>query len=557
MGRAKREAFGARQRGLRAATLTLVSSLAVSTLTACGATADNFTPRTPVDEESQVEGSASLEAHPPAPPEDVAIGVQTDWYEDTDPSAVVEAQPVLDKYGSWEENGTYGTVWYPSRAVVGADFVPYASGGRWAYDGEWVWVSDYEWGWLPFHYGRWVMVPSRGWGWIPGRRYAGAWVSWAYGPAYVGWAPLAPSYYWYGGSAVGVHFYGAPYYVYCPHNQVFHPSVGAHVSHGPSAGAIASSTPPYIPAKPSVEGGPRIPASPEVNPARTPASPGVGPGPRLLGYQDTAIVRPSGAGVDRARAFASPADAVRVGFRPPASSGEFADGKTPRYAAQERDAYRGPAGEAAGGYQGAERIRAPRGFAAPTPAYSSTSVRAPAASAAAASDPWRVETRRPWTPSSEPSSDPWRTAPSARFQSSAATTRAPAPSYGAARTLSTPAPAPASPTFSRSTSPTFAPASPTFRPSSPSFSTASPSYRPAPSPAPMARPSSPSFSPAPSYRPSSPAPAYRPSAPTFSPAPAARAPSFSPAPAVRAPAPAPRPSTPPPAAPANRAVRRH
>jgi hypothetical protein len=27
----------------------------------------------------------------------------------------------------------------------------YVTGGHWSYDGDYVWVSDYPWGWVPFH----------------------------------------------------------------------------------------------------------------------------------------------------------------------------------------------------------------------------------------------------------------------------------------------------------------------------------------------------------------------------------------------------------------------
>src|SRR6185503_6754049 len=40
-----------------------------------------------------------------------------------------------------------------------------------------------------YHYGRWQFVGSQ-WCWFPGSVFAGAWVSWSWGPAYVGWAPL-------------------------------------------------------------------------------------------------------------------------------------------------------------------------------------------------------------------------------------------------------------------------------------------------------------------------------------------------------------------------------
>jgi len=79
----------------------------------------------------------------------------------------------LDPYGNWVEDATYGTAWVPSPTVVGDDFTPYQTAGHWAYDDDYVWVSEYSWGWAPFHYGRWVYVGGVGWEWIPGRTYAG------------------------------------------------------------------------------------------------------------------------------------------------------------------------------------------------------------------------------------------------------------------------------------------------------------------------------------------------------------------------------------------------
>jgi hypothetical protein len=42
---------------------------------------------------------------------------------------------------------------------------------------------------VPYHYGRWAYDPVAGWIWFPGYTYAPAWVYWAYGPSYIGWAP--------------------------------------------------------------------------------------------------------------------------------------------------------------------------------------------------------------------------------------------------------------------------------------------------------------------------------------------------------------------------------
>src|SRR5690242_8995767 len=92
-------------------------------------------------------------------PEDVEVPAQPDQYSDTDPSALSDFRAPLAPYGSWVDDPTYGTVWIPHRTVVGDDFVPYQTAGHWAMDGaNYVWLSDYSWGWLPFHYGRWVFI---------------------------------------------------------------------------------------------------------------------------------------------------------------------------------------------------------------------------------------------------------------------------------------------------------------------------------------------------------------------------------------------------------------
>ena len=108
------------------------------------------------------------------------ISTSTDEWADTDPSALTDFREPLQGYGTWVADDTYGTVWVPDTGVVGADFAPYQSGGYWTLtdDGDWLWVSTYDWGYVPFHYGRWIWISARGWAWIPGRVYAPAWVAW-------------------------------------------------------------------------------------------------------------------------------------------------------------------------------------------------------------------------------------------------------------------------------------------------------------------------------------------------------------------------------------------
>ena len=147
-----------------------------------------------------------------------AIGTDTDSYDDNDPSALNDFRAPLDPYGTWVDDPTYGTVWVPSASAVGPDFQPYVSAGHWAYDDDYVWVSDYPWGWAPFHYGRWIFIEGRGWSWIPGREYRGAWVTWSVddGYSYLGWAPMGPAFVWFGGVAVGWHGYWGPRWAYVP-----------------------------------------------------------------------------------------------------------------------------------------------------------------------------------------------------------------------------------------------------------------------------------------------------------------------------------------------------
>lgn len=164
---------------------------------------------------------------PQAPPE-------LDNEPETDPQALNEFRPTLDPYGAWLNDPKYGTVWVPNREAVGEDFAPYVSAGHWALtdDGDWIWQSDYPFGGVVFHYGRWVWVPGTGWGWVAGRRYANAWVNWRVSPdgyGYVGWAPMAPAWGWYGGAALSLGWYPPSAYVFCPSRYAFSYRVHTHI----------------------------------------------------------------------------------------------------------------------------------------------------------------------------------------------------------------------------------------------------------------------------------------------------------------------------------------
>lgn len=103
----------------------------------------------------------------------------------------------LDGWGSWEEDGDYGAIWYPVN--VGFGWAPYRFGHWvWIAPWGWTWVDNLPWGFAPYHYGRWAFIHNR-WGWIPGPRhlrpvYAPALVAFLHTGAGhpVGWFPLGP-----------------------------------------------------------------------------------------------------------------------------------------------------------------------------------------------------------------------------------------------------------------------------------------------------------------------------------------------------------------------------
>jgi hypothetical protein len=205
--------------------------------------------------------AAAPPANPPAaappPPQTTEsappLGAQVD---DKDPRALDQFQTQLDPYGAWADDPKFGHVWVPARSVVGENFSPYVTAGHWALDTEdnYVWVSDYPFGDVVFHYGRWAWT-SYGWSWIPGYQYAPSWVSWRVPTAeyaYVGWAPLAPSFVWMGGIAVSL-WYPSPYYwVFCPSAYLFAPYPYHHiVTYPPYVQSVGAYTRNYVPARPT------------------------------------------------------------------------------------------------------------------------------------------------------------------------------------------------------------------------------------------------------------------------------------------------------------------
>ncbi|MBK8254018.1 MAG: hypothetical protein IPK82_15310 [Polyangiaceae bacterium] len=287
------------------------------------------------------------------------ISTSTDDYADTDPSALTDFQEPLQSYGTWVVDPTYGTVWVPDSNIVGADFAPYQTGGYWSLtdDGEWLWVSTYDWGYIPFHYGRWIWISGRGWSWIPGRVYAPAWVTWRvsdYG--YIGWAPLPPSWYWAGTSAVYFSTYPSAAYVFCPTSYVFHTHVHKYVVHDKdTVKSIAAHSRNYKPATPTAsatgsqksgESGAKVKAggAADVRATATNATAvkkPVGPSMKEAGVPDSAVPGKRSAPDQRAQLFSKKSTtakakalvktqraalATTAGSRPVSRAGSFATG---------------------------------------------------------------------------------------------------------------------------------------------------------------------------------------------------------------------------------------
>ncbi len=148
------------------------------------------------------------------------------------PGVAVAFHEGLSPYGTWLQTTTYGWAWSPDRGIVGADFMPYVSGGSWLLtDVGWMWMSTWDWGWAPFHYGRWYWDARHGWLWVPDTLWAPAWVDWRWGHDYVGWAPLPPR-----RPHVEVHDHSS-YWVFARAGDLTAPSISpvlvpAHEAHG-------------------------------------------------------------------------------------------------------------------------------------------------------------------------------------------------------------------------------------------------------------------------------------------------------------------------------------
>ena len=118
----------------------------------------------------------------------------------------------LSEHGEWRAHEEQGYAWYPS---VSVGWAPYRH-GHWGYTHYgYTWISYEPWGWAPYHYGRWG-YNHHGWHWVPGHHWGPAWVSFAIGPAWVGWSPLG--------------YYGGPVFSYTSFHHGFN-------NHGRTRGA--------------------------------------------------------------------------------------------------------------------------------------------------------------------------------------------------------------------------------------------------------------------------------------------------------------------------------
>jgi hypothetical protein len=128
------------------------------------------------------------------------------------PPSPEEVEATLGEYGGWLDHAEHGRVWRPYN--MASDWRPYSVGHWERRQADWVWVSDFAWGWIPFHYGRWVFTSNYGWLWIPGSQWAPAWVVWGEAGTYARWAPLPPGAGWRG--TVFATTLPSVAWVYCP-----------------------------------------------------------------------------------------------------------------------------------------------------------------------------------------------------------------------------------------------------------------------------------------------------------------------------------------------------
>ncbi len=106
------------------------------------------------------------------------------------PSEMRAYSGALDASGTWQNDPTYGEVWYPQ---VDSGWQPY-SDGYWSSVGGygWFWVGRTPWSYPTHHYGRWGNSSGR-WFWVPDHQWGPGWVNWSTTPGFVGWQPLGPT----------------------------------------------------------------------------------------------------------------------------------------------------------------------------------------------------------------------------------------------------------------------------------------------------------------------------------------------------------------------------
>jgi len=126
---------------------------------------------------------------------------------DPDPASLSRFEQALAPFGYWVDDREWGRVWIPADHLVGAEFHPFLTDGKWAKTtkGEWVWMNQLRFMDATFHFGRWTELQSGRWAWIAGSCYADAWVAWRttdIGSGYIGWAPQSPSWLWREGRAI-------------------------------------------------------------------------------------------------------------------------------------------------------------------------------------------------------------------------------------------------------------------------------------------------------------------------------------------------------------------
>ncbi len=121
------------------------------------------------------------------------------------PEGLEDFENELVEYGEWVYAPPYGWVWIPGG--MDPSWRPY-NYGRWMWlsVSGWTWLPYEPWGWVTHHYGCWQWSPLHGWYWIPGSVWGPGWVSWYWGPDYIGWSPM--SYWGYPGVIINNRYYG-------------------------------------------------------------------------------------------------------------------------------------------------------------------------------------------------------------------------------------------------------------------------------------------------------------------------------------------------------------